>query len=122
MSESTFITSIIIVPGIIAALLLGVFTYLYRQSREVYFRVWQVAWGCYVLSYVCQGLYQTGLLTGWAMLTLSKLLFYSVPYLIYLSIDVIHEPHLRWRARHFIVAAVLLAWTAWSVPFALHGQ
>ncbi len=35
MSESTFITSIIIVPGIIAALLLGVFTYLYRQSREV---------------------------------------------------------------------------------------
>src|SRR5258706_10742952 len=122
MSESTFITSIIIVPGISAALLLVLFPYLYRQSRKVYFRIWQVAWGCSVLSYFFQGVYQTDLLTGCAILPFSKLLFYTVPYLIYLSIDVTHEPHLRWRARHFIVAAVLLAWTAWSVPFALHGQ
>ena len=41
----------VIVPGIVALLLFLVFTYLYEQSRQSYFRAWQFAWGAYTLHY-----------------------------------------------------------------------
>ena len=45
------LASIVIVPGIVALLLFAVFTYLYQQSREAYFRAWQLGWGAYCLYY-----------------------------------------------------------------------
>jgi diguanylate cyclase (GGDEF)-like protein len=44
-------TSIVIIPGVVALLLCLLFTYLYQQSRQAYFRAWQIAWACYSLHY-----------------------------------------------------------------------
>jgi diguanylate cyclase (GGDEF)-like protein len=52
--DSIFV-GIVVVPGITALVLLLVFTYLHQQSRETYFRAWQVAWACYALYYVVIG-------------------------------------------------------------------
>src|ERR1700678_507564 len=45
-------TSIVIIPGVVALLLCLLFSYLYQQSRQIYFRVWQIAWGCYSIRYL----------------------------------------------------------------------
>src|SRR5271169_7247110 len=44
-------TSIVIIPGVVALLLYMLFTYLYEQSRQAYFRAWQIAWACYSIHY-----------------------------------------------------------------------
>ena len=44
-------TSIVIIPGVVALLLCLLFTYLYQQSRQPYFRAWQIAWACYSIHY-----------------------------------------------------------------------
>ncbi len=41
--------SVVVVPAVMALLLFLVFTYLYRQSRQQYFRAWQVGWAAYTL-------------------------------------------------------------------------
>jgi len=43
--------SLVIVPGVVALLLFLLFTYLYEQSRQPYFRAWQFAWAAYTLHY-----------------------------------------------------------------------
>ncbi|HZQ95225.1 MAG TPA: diguanylate cyclase [Candidatus Sulfotelmatobacter sp.] len=42
----------ILVPGFVSLLLFLVFTYLYEQSRQQYFRAWQLAWAAYSLHYI----------------------------------------------------------------------
>ncbi len=32
------------------------FTYLYQQSRQAYFRAWQIAWACYSIHYALDAL------------------------------------------------------------------
>src|SRR5579871_5925197 len=44
-------TNMFILPGIVALLLFFVFTYLYEQSRQQYFRAWQLGWGAYSLHF-----------------------------------------------------------------------
>ena len=44
-------TSMVIVPGVVALMLFLVFTYLYEQSRQDYFRAWQLSWAAYTLHY-----------------------------------------------------------------------
>ena len=48
-------TNIAVIPGIVALLLFLVFTYLYEQSRQAYFRAWQVGWGAYCLHFALDG-------------------------------------------------------------------
>ncbi len=48
---NTVTIGMVIVPGIVALLLFLVFTYLYDQSRQAYFRAWQFAWGAYTLHF-----------------------------------------------------------------------
>ena len=43
--------SMLVVPGVVALLLFLVFTYLYEQTRQDYFRAWQLAWAAYSLHY-----------------------------------------------------------------------
>ena len=45
------LAGIVIVPGVVALLLFLVFTYLYQQSRQAYFRAWQIGWGAYCVYY-----------------------------------------------------------------------
>ena len=49
--NSVVITSVLI-PGFVSGLLFLVFTYLYEQSRQQYFRAWQFAWAAYSLHYI----------------------------------------------------------------------
>ncbi len=44
-------TSIVVMPGVVAFLLFLLFSYLYEQSRQYYFRAWQIAWACYSIHY-----------------------------------------------------------------------
>src|ERR1022692_790663 len=44
-------TSIVIIPGVVAFLLCLLFSYLYQQSQQLYFRAWQIAWACYSIHY-----------------------------------------------------------------------
>lgn len=44
-------TSVVFIPGIVALLVFLVFTYLYEQSRQQYFRAWQIGWGAYCVHY-----------------------------------------------------------------------
>lgn len=50
----SLIISMAIVPGVVAFLLLLVFTYLHEQSRQPYFRAWQIGWGAFTLHYALQ--------------------------------------------------------------------
>src|SRR5271156_6024537 len=43
--------STVVVPGVVSVLLFCVFTYLHEQSRQAYFRAWQLAWAFYSLHY-----------------------------------------------------------------------
>ncbi|MGA7217447.1 MAG: diguanylate cyclase [Candidatus Sulfotelmatobacter sp.] len=49
-------TSIVIIPGVVALLLCLLFAYLYQQSRQAYFRAWQIAWACYSIHYALDAL------------------------------------------------------------------
>ena len=51
MNGNVVITTVLI-PGFVSVLLFLVFTYLYEQSRQPYFRAWKWAWAFYSLHYV----------------------------------------------------------------------
>ena len=49
---NSVVISMVVIPGVVSLLLFLVFTYLYEQSRQTYFRAWQFAWAAYSLHYV----------------------------------------------------------------------
>src|SRR5579863_6467106 len=49
---NSVVISMVVIPGVVSLLLFLVFTYLYEQSRQAYFRAWQMAWAAYTLHYV----------------------------------------------------------------------
>ncbi len=49
---NSIVISTVILPGVVALLLFAVFTYLYKQSRQPYFRAWQMAWAAYTLHFL----------------------------------------------------------------------
>ena len=49
---NSVIISMVVIPGVVSFLLFLVFTYLYEQRRQAYFRAWQLAWAAYTLHYV----------------------------------------------------------------------
>ena len=48
---NTVIINTVVLPGVVALLLFLVFTYLHEQSRQPYFRAWQLAWAAYTLHF-----------------------------------------------------------------------
>jgi diguanylate cyclase (GGDEF)-like protein len=48
---NSIVISMVVVPGVVALLLFLVFTYLYEQTRQDYFRAWQFGWAAYTLHY-----------------------------------------------------------------------
>ena len=42
---------VVVLPGVVPLLLFLVFTYLHEQSRQPYFRAWQLAWAAYTLHF-----------------------------------------------------------------------
>src|SRR5216684_3491589 len=49
---NSIVVSTVILPGVVALLLFAVFTYLHEQSRQPYFRAWQLAWAGYTLHFL----------------------------------------------------------------------
>ncbi|HJT70272.1 MAG TPA: diguanylate cyclase [Terriglobales bacterium] len=54
MDNILFSTAIL--PGLVACLLFLLFSYLHEQSRQPYFRAWQLAWAAYTLHFLLNAL------------------------------------------------------------------
>jgi diguanylate cyclase (GGDEF)-like protein len=107
------LAGIVIVPGVIALLLFLVFTYLYQQSRETYFRAWQLGWGAYCLYYGLIAFNTYGTISA-AERAIGNLLLVAMTMCIFVSTRLIQE---KFRPRWYdIVLALVLAGLAiWDV-------
>src|SRR5437899_278406 len=106
---------IIVLPGVIAMLLLGVFSFLYRQSRQAYFRAWQIGWAAYTASYVFLAVYFFGAQTL-APLLAAKLLFAITIFSVLISTRLIINESFRWRKQEVYLAVAIAAWVIWAAP------
>src|SRR5215470_13381079 len=52
----SFLTSVVVLPGVTALLLLTVFSFLYEQTRDPGFRIWQLGWALYCVHFAFVGL------------------------------------------------------------------
>ena len=103
--------NMVIVPGVVALLLFLVFTYLYEQSRQAYFRAWQIAWAAYTLHFAVDA---WGDLRGFTPLIFisSSLLLVVMALCILVSTRLMRrqtgpEPRQRFRFRWYEVAVGL---------------
>ena len=110
---NSVIASMLIVPGVVALLLFLVFTYLYEQSRQSYFRAWQLGWAAYTLHYALDawGLYRGPSAT---VFSLGLLLMIFMALCIFISTRLMRQ---AFRLRWFDIAltVVLLALGLWNV-------
>ncbi len=114
---NSMIMSVLIVPGVVAFLLFLVFTYLHVQSRQSYFRAWQIGWAAYTLHFVVaiwtayRGLTaMTSVLTSLLILTIALCILVSTRLIRRLTASQRREKfHLRWYEIAFVFAAPLLA-------------
>ncbi len=88
---SNVATGLVLVPGAVALLVFLVFTYLYEQSRQPYFRAWQMAWAAYTLHYALEAL---GHFEGESatLFFLSSLLLVAMAICIFISTRLMKEP------------------------------
>ena len=105
---------ILIVPSIAALLLFAVFSYLYLQTREPYFRAWQFAWAAYC-GYWALALwnYFEGheLPTAW----LARMLLAATALCIFVSTRLLKGPYRLsvWDSVLAVIAAIWAAVAAW---------
>ena len=105
-------TNMVILPGIVALLLFLVFTYLYEQSRQPYFRAWQLGWGAYSLHFGLDAL-NARQPSAWIYLA-SSLLIVVMALCLFVSTRLMRERfRLRWYDVALAVAGVGL--TLWSL-------
>src|SRR5438270_2361550 len=108
------LASIVIVPGIVALLLFAVFTYLYQQSREAYFRSWQIGWGAYC-AYYCLGALNFYTYQSPFVYFLSSLLLVTMGMCIYVSTRLMEQQTFKWRRSDVILAAALSSLAVWNL-------
>jgi diguanylate cyclase (GGDEF)-like protein len=112
--------SLVIIPGVVALLLFLVFSYLYEQSRQQYFRAWQIGWGAYTLHYALDAwAAYNGMAVG--VFVVTSLLLVAMAYCIFVSTRLMRE---RFRLRNYDAAIVLagVALIAWNLQQNLsHG-
>src|SRR5262252_7361457 len=107
---SSVATGLVLIPGVVTLLVFFVFTYLYEQSRQAYFRAWQFAWAAYTLHY---GLEAIGYFQGTSatLFFLSSLLMVAMAICIFVSTRLMKEPfQLKWYDVALSVAGVGLAY------------
>ncbi|HXZ42674.1 MAG TPA: diguanylate cyclase [Terriglobales bacterium] len=111
--------SMVVVPGIVALLLFLLFTYLYEQSRQQYFRAWQLAWAFYALHYCLDALdavYRPSALVAFV----GSLLLVAMTLCIFVSTRLMREKFvLRWEDVALGLAGIVLAW--WNVRAQIAG-
>jgi diguanylate cyclase (GGDEF)-like protein len=103
----------VLLPGIVALLLFLVFTYLYEQSRQPYFRAWQLGWGAYSLHFGLDAWNAFHEPSAWVYLA-SSLLIVFMALCLFVSTRLMRERfRLRWYDVALAVAGVAL--TVWSL-------
>src|SRR5947207_2400007 len=89
-------TGMVLIPGVVALLVFLVFTYLYEQSRQNYFRAWQFAWAAYTLHYALEAVeHYRG--ASAPLFFLSSLLLVAMAICIFVSTRLMRSPfELQW--------------------------
>src|SRR5216684_5755377 len=103
---SSVAISLVIIPGVVAFLLFLLFTYLHAQSRQAYFRAWQLGWAAYTLHYAIDA--WTFFRAPWssvyfsgAVYFLGSLLLVAMALCIFVSTRLMRE---RFRLRWYDIA------------------
>src|ERR1700746_2852746 len=104
-------TNVVILPGIVALLLFLVFTYLYEQSRQTYFRAWQLGWAAYTVHFGLEAWNSYRVPSAWVYLA-SSLLVVVMALCLFVSTRLMRE---RYRPRWYdgvigFVGVVLALW------------
>jgi diguanylate cyclase (GGDEF)-like protein len=103
--NSVAITAVVI-PGVVSVLLFLVFTYLHEQSRQPYFRAWQLAWAAYSLHYVLDAFPASRL-----AFFVSALFLVTMALCIFVSTRLMRAAyHFRWYDAAVGVAGTVLAY------------
>ncbi len=112
--------SLLVVPAVVALLLFLVFTYLYEQTRQDYFRAWQLGWGAYTLHYI---------LDAWSafrnpsavIALLASLLLVAMALCIFISTRLMRE---KFRLRWYDVAVGLggVGLSLWNLKQQMVGR
>jgi diguanylate cyclase (GGDEF)-like protein len=108
------------VPGFFALLLFSVFTYLYRQTPQPYFRAWQLAWAAYCLEYALLAwlYYGNGGAGAWLG---SKLFFCAVAVCLVVSTRLLEHGEFRPQWSDAAVSGALLLVLAQSFWVHMRG-
>jgi diguanylate cyclase (GGDEF)-like protein len=102
--NSVVITTVLI-PGFVSVLLFLVFTYLHEQSRQPYFRAWQLAWAFYSLHYVLDTFPKSSL-----AFFVSELFLVAMALCIFVSTRLMRDSyHFRWYDAAVAAFGVALA-------------
>jgi diguanylate cyclase (GGDEF)-like protein len=107
---SNVATGLVLVPGAVALLVFLVFTYLYEQSRQPYFRAWQMAWAAYTLHYALEAL---GHFEGESatLFFLSSLLLVAMAICIFISTRLMKQSfQLKWYDGALILIGIALSY------------
>src|SRR5262244_844813 len=106
-------TNTVIIPGIVALLLFLVFTYLHEQSRQPYFRAWQLGWAAYTLHF---------LLDAAASVWQAKLVsFLSSVLLVSMAMCILVSTRLTRRLNAIERRSFHLRWYEWAAAGACIG-
>jgi diguanylate cyclase (GGDEF)-like protein len=110
--------SVVLVPGIVALLLFFLFTYLYEQSRQPYFRAWQLAWAFYSLRYVVDA-WDAFHESSRVISFLGSVLLVAMTLCIFVSTRLIREKYSLHREEIALgLGGLFLAWWNLRVPLA----
>ena len=103
-------TSLVLIPGAVALLVLLVFTYLYEQNRHSYFRAWQLAWAAYTLHYAAQAV-EYYFAPSALLFLLSSLLLVAMALCIFVSTRLMKESfRLKWYDVAIALTGVVLTY------------
>ena len=107
---SSVAISLVIIPGVVAFLLFLLFTYLHAQSRQAYFRAWQLGWAAYTLHYAIDA--WTFFRAPWSNVYFSSLVYFlgsltmvAMALCIFVSTRLMRE---RFRLRWYDIALAIV--------------
>jgi diguanylate cyclase (GGDEF)-like protein len=102
--------SVVVIPGFVSVLLFLVFTYLHEQSRQAYFRAWQLAWAAYSLHYALDAVsfyYEPSALAYF----ISRIFLIAMALCIFVSTRLMRGPYrFRWYEAALGLAGLVLAY------------
>ncbi|MGC1371847.1 MAG: hypothetical protein WA824_06875, partial [Candidatus Sulfotelmatobacter sp.] len=107
---NSVVISMVVIPGVVSLLLFLVFTYLFEQSRQAYFRAWQFAWAAYTLHYVLDAFSFYRAPSPLAFFA-SSLFLVAMALCIFISTRLMRgRLHFMWYDAVLAVAGIVLAW------------